>query len=41
MAKQNEMLQHIAHRAGSIAKNKPLSFTGAVGGVIFGNLLTR
>ncbi|AMR77993.1 hypothetical protein [Cupriavidus nantongensis] len=41
LREQNEMLQHIARCVGSIPKDKPLSFTGAVGAVILGNMLTR
>jgi hypothetical protein len=38
---QNEMLQHIGLRVGSIAKKQPLTFTGALGAVILGNALIR
>lgn len=37
---QNEMLQHIAARVGVIAKEKPLTFSGALGAVLLGNVLT-
>lgn len=37
---QNDLLQHIAGRVGDIAKTKPLTFTGAPGAVVFGNMLT-
>lgn len=38
---QNDLLQHIAGRVGDMAKTKPLTFTGALGAVVFGNILTR
>lgn len=41
LREQNEMLRHIASGVGSIPKDEPLRFTGAVGAVILGNMLTR
>jgi hypothetical protein len=40
LREQNEMLQRIAVRVGSIAQQKPLTFTGALGAAILGNVLT-
>jgi len=38
---QNEILQQISHRVGTIAKSEPLTFSGVLGAVVFGNMLTR
>lgn len=41
LREQNELLHHVATGVGAIPKDKPLSFTGAVGAAIVGTLLTR
>jgi hypothetical protein len=41
LQEQNDLLLHIAARVGAIAKTKPLTFTGALGAVILGDVLTR